>query len=165
MAAQSIGEPGTQLTLRTFHSGGVASSSDITTGLPRVEELFEARRAPKGEAVVSEIEGRAEVVQSDKYSDMRVVKVRSSEMASDTYEIASGWEVKVKDGGEVKDGDVLAEHEDSTLTAERGGRVRIEDDKVIVSYEITEEDGIRDSVQYTPDREHWRPDHPWTGAD
>ncbi|MFN2145251.1 MAG: DNA-directed RNA polymerase subunit beta' [Anaerolineales bacterium] len=139
VAAQSIGEPGTQLTLRTFHSGGVASSSDITTGLPRVEELFEARRAPKGEAVVSEIEGRAEVVQSDKYSDMRVVNVRSSEMASDVYEIASGWKVKVKDGGEVKDGDVLAEHEDTTLTAERGGRVRIEDDKVIVSYEVTEE--------------------------
>jgi DNA-directed RNA polymerase subunit beta' len=79
------------------------------------------------------------VVQSDKYSDMRVVNVRSSEMASDVYEIASGWKVKVKDGGEVKDGDVLAEHEDATLTAERGGRVRIEDDKVIVSYEVTEE--------------------------
>ncbi len=50
IAAQSIGEPGTQLTLRTFHTGGVAAGGDITTGLPRVEELFEARKAPKGEA-------------------------------------------------------------------------------------------------------------------
>ena len=53
VAAQSIGEPGTQLTLRTFHTGGVAAGGDITTGLPRVEELFEARKMPKGEAVVS----------------------------------------------------------------------------------------------------------------
>ena len=52
VAAQSIGEPGTQLTLRTFHTGGVAAGGDITTGLPRVEELFEARKTPKGEAVV-----------------------------------------------------------------------------------------------------------------
>ncbi|MBN2044862.1 MAG: DNA-directed RNA polymerase subunit beta' [Anaerolineales bacterium] len=139
VAAQSIGEPGTQLTLRTFHSGGVASSSDITTGLPRVEELFEARRAPKGEAVVSEIEGRAEVVQSDRYSDMRVVNVRHSEMVSDSYQIADGWEIKVEDGGEVKEGGIIAEHEDTTLTAESSGRVRIEDGQVIVSYEISEE--------------------------
>ena len=56
VAAQSIGEPGTQLTLRTFHTGGVAATgADITTGLPRVEELFEARKMPKGEAVVAEI--------------------------------------------------------------------------------------------------------------
>ena len=57
VAAQSIGEPGTQLTLRTFHTGGVAAGGDITTGLPRVEELFEARKMPKGEAVVAEIKG------------------------------------------------------------------------------------------------------------
>ncbi len=63
VAAQSIGEPGTQLTLRTFHTGGVAAGGDITTGLPRVEELFEARKAPKGEAVVSEIDGVVKVVQ------------------------------------------------------------------------------------------------------
>ena len=109
VAAQSIGEPGTQLTLRTFHTGGVAAGSDITTGLPRVEELFEARKAPKGEAVVSEIEGKAEVVQSDKYADMRVVNVRTSEMVSDSYEIGKGWKVKVKDGGEVKAGNVVCE--------------------------------------------------------
>jgi DNA-directed RNA polymerase subunit beta' len=75
VAAQSIGEPGTQLTLRTFHTGGVAAGGDITTGLPRVEELFEARRMPKGEAVVSEIAGTVSVMQSDRYSDLRVVRV------------------------------------------------------------------------------------------
>ncbi len=62
IAAQSIGEPGTQLTLRTFHTGGVAAGSDITTGLPRVEELFEARRMPKGEAVMATITGTATVI-------------------------------------------------------------------------------------------------------
>jgi DNA-directed RNA polymerase subunit beta' len=60
IAAQSIGEPGTQLTLRTFHTGGVAGAEDITQGLPRVEELFEAR-TPKGEAVISEIGGVVDV--------------------------------------------------------------------------------------------------------
>ena len=72
VAAQSIGEPGTQLTLRTFHTGGVAAGGDITTGLPRVEELFEARKTPKGEAVVSEIGGVVHVTQSDRYSDLRI---------------------------------------------------------------------------------------------
>ncbi len=139
VAAQSIGEPGTQLTLRTFHTGGVAAGSDITTGLPRVEELFEARKAPKGEAVVSEIAGKAEVLQSDKYSDLPVVNIVHSEMVSDEYEVGKGWELKVDDGDKVKDGGVLAESEDAKLTAENGGRVRIEDDKVIVSYEIREE--------------------------
>jgi DNA-directed RNA polymerase subunit beta' len=66
VAAQSIGEPGTQLTLRTFHTGGVAAGGDITTGLPRVEELFEARRMPKGEAVISRISGVANIIQSDR---------------------------------------------------------------------------------------------------
>ncbi len=71
VAAQSIGEPGTQLTLRTFHTGGVAAGGDITTGLPRVEELFESRKQPKGEAVVAEIKGTVRIIQSDKYADMR----------------------------------------------------------------------------------------------
>ena len=75
VAAQSIGEPGTQLTLRTFHTGGVAAGGDITTGLPRVEELFEARRMPKGEAVITRISGMAKIIQSDRASDQRVVRV------------------------------------------------------------------------------------------
>ena len=139
VAAQSIGEPGTQLTLRTFHTGGVAAGSDITTGLPRVEELFEARRAPKGEAVVSEIAGTAEVVQSEKYSDLRVVNIMHSEMVNDTYEIGEGWTLEVKDSDEIKDGATIASHEDNKITAENGGKVRVEGDKVVVAYELKEE--------------------------
>ena len=97
VAAQSIGEPGTQLTLRTFHTGGVAAGGDITTGLPRVEELFEARRTPKGEAVITRIGGVAKVIQSDRYSDQRVVRVEHSEMVSDEYDVPEGWTVAVKD--------------------------------------------------------------------
>ncbi len=139
VAAQSIGEPGTQLTLRTFHTGGVAAGSDITTGLPRVEELFEARRAPKGEAVVSEIAGTAEVVQSEKYSDLRVVNIMHSEMVNDSYEIGEGWTLEVKDSDEIKDGATIASHEDNKITAENGGKVRVEGNKVIVAYELKEE--------------------------
>ena len=84
VAAQSIGEPGTQLTLRTFHTGGVAAGGDITTGLPRVEELFEARRAPKGEAVITGISGVALILQSDRYSEQRIVRVEHSEMLNDS---------------------------------------------------------------------------------
>jgi DNA-directed RNA polymerase subunit beta' len=62
VAAQSIGEPGTQLTMRTFHTGGVASASDITQGLPRIQELFEARN-PKGKAIISEVEGKVKSVE------------------------------------------------------------------------------------------------------
>ncbi len=140
VAAQSIGEPGTQLTLRTFHTGGVAAVSDITTGLPRVEELFEARKSPKGEAVLTEIAGTVNVERSERYSDMRVVRVTHSEMVSDTYEIPEGWKVKVKEEDEVEEGDVIAaSKKDGELQAENGGRVRIEDGDVIVSYEIHEE--------------------------
>ena len=139
VAAQSIGEPGTQLTLRTFHTGGVAAGVDITTGLPRVEELFEARKTPKGEAVVSEIAGVVDLYQSDKYSDLRVVRVKHSEMVNDEYDLAKGWKAAVEDGGKVEAGDVIASHEDASLTATNGGRVRIEGKKVIVAYEHTEE--------------------------
>ena len=88
VAAQSIGEPGTQLTLRTFHTGGVAATSaDITTGLPRVEELFEARKMPKGEAVVAEISGTIHINQSEKYADLRELIIEHSELVSDEYSI------------------------------------------------------------------------------
>ncbi len=140
VAAQSIGEPGTQLTLRTFHTGGVAAGSDITTGLPRVEELFEARKMPKGEAFVSDIQGVAHIVQSDKYADMRLVRIEHAEMISDSYDIPKEWKVVVKEEKEVKPGDVLAKLEDATIAAQHGGRVRIEKKRtVIVSYEHKEE--------------------------
>jgi DNA-directed RNA polymerase subunit beta' len=140
VAAQSIGEPGTQLTLRTFHTGGVAAGGDITTGLPRVEELFEARRLPKGEAVVSEIAGVCYVEQSDRYSDLRVVRVVHSEMMGDSYDIPKGWKIAVEEETEVEPGDLIASHGDeASITAHAGGRVRFEDSKVIVSYELRDE--------------------------
>jgi len=138
VAAQSIGEPGTQLTLRTFHTGGVAAGGDITTGLPRVEELFEARRMPKGEAVISRINGKATVIQSERSGDLRIVRVEDSRMVSDAYEIPEEWEIKVKDEGAVTMGDVLAAQGEATITAQHAGRVRVEKRQVIVSYEQKE---------------------------
>jgi len=143
VAAQSIGEPGTQLTLRTFHTGGVASagSSDSPTGLPRVEEIFEARKQPKGEAVVAEISGTVSVLLSEKYADLREVKIEHSEMVHDEYSIPEDWKFVAKDESEVKVGDVLATLEDATIVAQHGGRVAVEKKarKIIVSYEQREE--------------------------
>jgi DNA-directed RNA polymerase subunit beta' len=143
VAAQSIGEPGTQLTLRTFHTGGVAAGGDITTGLPRVEELFEARRMPKGEAKVAEITGTAHIMQSDRYSELRLVRIEHSEMVSDEYSIPESWTVAVEDATEVALGDVVAFLDTATIVAQHTGRARLEkaDDgtKVIVSYEVHQE--------------------------
>ncbi len=143
VAAQSIGEPGTQLTLRTFHTGGVASTgaADITTGLPRVEEIFEARKMPKGEAVVSEIAGVVKIMQSEKYTDMREVHIEYAEMIHDEYVLPEDWKFIAKDETEVQVGDVLASKEKATITAQHGGRVAVEkkDRKIIVSYEQREE--------------------------
>jgi DNA-directed RNA polymerase subunit beta' len=140
VAAQSIGEPGTQLTLRTFHTGGVAAGGDITTGLPRVEELFEARKQPKGEAVIAEIAGTIHIVQSEKYADMRLVRIEHSEMIHDEFDIPEEWKVAVKEEMEVKAGDVIATLGEATLTATHAGKVRVEKKrKVFVSYEHREE--------------------------
>lgn len=139
VAAQSIGEPGTQLTLRTFHTGGVAAETDITTGLPRVEELFEARKAPKGEAVVAELGGKVEITQSDRYSDLRVLRIEHSEMVSDEYELPKGYRLQVKDGDKVEKGDVLAALKGNEVKAENPGKARIENRTVYVSYEQQEE--------------------------
>jgi DNA-directed RNA polymerase subunit beta' len=141
VAAQSIGEPGTQLTLRTFHTGGVAAGGDITTGLPRVEELFEARRLPKGEAVVTEIAGVARVEQSDRYSNMRVVRVEHSEMLSDKFDIPADWKILVKDEDEIEKGDALAvDADENKVVASHAGRARIETHTVFVSYEHRDEE-------------------------
>jgi DNA-directed RNA polymerase subunit beta' len=139
VAAQSIGEPGTQLTLRTFHTGGVAAGGDITTGLPRVEELFEARKMPKGEAVVAEIKGTVHIVQSDKYADMRLVHVEHSEMIHDEFDVPAEWAIQVKDEDEVKIGEVIATLGEAAIAVEHAGKVRVEDRKVFVSHEEREE--------------------------
>jgi DNA-directed RNA polymerase subunit beta' len=103
VAAQSIGEPGTQLTMRTFHTGGIAGA-DITSGLPRVEELFEAR-APKGEAILSEISG---VVEVNELPEGRSIKVVSREEYADEYHLPPGYELLVSDGDIVNIGARLA---------------------------------------------------------
>ena len=102
-AAQSIGEPGTQLTLRTFHTGGVVGL-DITSGLPRVEELFEAR-LPKTQAIISEIDGVAEAIDNE---EGKRIKVTSSEVFRDEYSLPRGWQIMVNKGQWVDIGAVLA---------------------------------------------------------
>ncbi len=150
IAAQSIGEPGTQLTLRTFHTGGVVGT-DITTGLPRVEELFEAR-TPKGRSVLSAIDGVATVIESE---DARIVKISNSTTYEDEYPIPKGAEVVVSDGQVIEVGAVLfrpsvkdAGEEEAHLPATAGGyesvarvsgRAKVETGVVRVSYEEVEE--------------------------
>ena len=104
IAAQSIGEPGTQLTMRTIHSGGVAGVADITQGLPRVEELFEARK-PKGLAIITEIDGKVKIKETKKKKE---VIVTGSDVAK-TYTIPFGSKMKVKDGDIVEMGQPLIE--------------------------------------------------------
>ncbi|NLW70254.1 MAG: DNA-directed RNA polymerase subunit beta' [Eubacteriaceae bacterium] len=104
IAAQSIGEPGTQLTMRNFHTGGVAGADDITQGLPRVEELFEARR-PKGVSIISEIDGSVSFGENKK--NMQVVIVTSSESQTREYEIPFGETLLVREGSRIKAGDQI----------------------------------------------------------
>lgn len=104
IAAQSIGEPGTQLTMRTFHTGGVAGE-DITQGLPRVEELFEARK-PKGLAIISEIKGTVKISETKK---KREIVVTSEDGETRSYLIPYGSRIKVSDGDQVEAGDELTE--------------------------------------------------------
>ncbi|MBE3591278.1 MAG: DNA-directed RNA polymerase subunit beta' [Firmicutes bacterium] len=104
IAAQSIGEPGTQLTMRTFHTGGVAGD-DITQGLPRVEELFEARK-PKGQAVISEVDGVAEIVENRGRREVRIVQEDGTYQA---YTVPFGARIRVRSGDRVEAGDELTE--------------------------------------------------------
>jgi DNA-directed RNA polymerase subunit beta' len=139
VAAQSIGEPGTQLTLRTFHTGGVAAGGDITTGLPRVEELFEARKKPKGEAVTSEITGTLQVHTPDSPEGQRVLRIVNSQLIQDEYPIPGNWSVKVEDGVEVQAGDVIATRGESQVIVSHAGRLRLEEKKAVVGYDQVDE--------------------------
>jgi DNA-directed RNA polymerase subunit beta' len=105
IAAQSIGEPGTQLTMRTFHTGGVATGADITQGLPRVEELFEARK-PKGLAIVTEIAGSVKIEETKK---KRMVVVMSSDGEERSYDIPFGSRLRVNEGDYIEAGDEITE--------------------------------------------------------
>ena len=129
IAAQSVGEPGTQLTLRTFHAGGVAGG-DITQGLPRVEELFEAR-TPKGQAFVTEVTGTVDV-----WEDGKKYVVQVTPEAGHVERIAlEGRTVNVKSGSNVKVGDVLAttEGEAKPLVAPFDGVVEIAEDTIVLA--------------------------------
>ena len=152
IAAQSIGEPGTQLTLRTFHTGGVVGT-DITSGLPRVEELFEAR-IPKGSAIISEIDGNVEVIDTDEGNKVRIT---SSEFCLDEYELSLGMKAAVDAGQLVDVGTILlhpvppseeTEERDTQLpaiaeqrpiVARVAGEVVIEDGRFYIKYEEREE--------------------------
>ncbi len=116
MAAQSIGEPGTQLTMRTFHAGGVASAADITQGLPRVDEIFEAR-SPRGEAILAEVDGRVAVKAHDNKISLRIAPV---DMKVTDYVIKEGMKAAVKTGAQVLKGDVLAANETGKRTIKAG---------------------------------------------
>ena len=105
IAAQSIGEPGTQLTMRTFHTGGIAATGDITQGLPRVEELFEARK-PKGCATLCEVSGRVTIDDSDNLKHV-IVKDPVTGEVKKNYQLPFNAELKVRDGDAVEPGTVL----------------------------------------------------------
>ncbi len=107
IAAQSIGEPGTQLTMRTFHSGGVASADDITQGLPRVEELFEARK-PKRDATLAEISGKVQIVESKKKREV-IITSEDDPNEKKSYQIHYGARLKVADGDVIPAGAELIE--------------------------------------------------------
>jgi DNA-directed RNA polymerase subunit beta' len=136
VAAQSIGEPGTQLTLRTFHTGGVASAVDITYGLPRVEELFEARKFPRGEAEIADIEGVVHVIRTDSQRKVRIVK---SEVLVDEYDIPGNWGVKVNNEEDIQAGALIAKRGDEEILARHGGSVQREGFDVKVAYERRDE--------------------------
>ena len=107
IAAQAIGEPGTQLTMRTFHTGGIASGEDITQGLPRVEELFEARK-PKREAILSEISGKVSIQETKKKREL-IVTSEDDSREKKAYQITYGSRLKVQEGDHVEAGDELIE--------------------------------------------------------
>src|SRR6266550_1818114 len=140
IAAQSIGEPGTQLTMRTFHTGGIAGK-DITMGLPRVEELFEAR-VPKGVAVVCEIDGIAEIVRDPDGS--RKIVVRNSQNYTVPISVPSGYVLAVEDGADVVAGQPIAKPERRTkgkidMPAPVSGKVSVHGSKITIAMKDLEE--------------------------
>ncbi len=156
MAAQSIGEPGTQLTMRTFHTGGVAGK-DITQGLPRVEELFEAR-IPKRKAVMTDVSGRVdvEVVERDmvqvgtgrKMIDTRpgqkIVRIRYQAVEDKEFSVGRGGTLLIKDGDQIKAGDVIGERKDGEkVLSDVSGSVQAAKTKVQITHDA---DKVREYV-------------------
>ncbi len=137
IAAQSIGEPGTQLTMRTFHTGGVQHVADITTGLPRVQELFEARE-PKGKAEIAELEGTVEIVTED---DIKKIIITNSTPVLADIDVPDGYKIRVRDGTTVKRDAVLAtdiEEELPAVTSSVAGDIVLNDGVLQVYCENTQ---------------------------
>jgi DNA-directed RNA polymerase subunit beta' len=137
VAAQSIGEPGTQLTMRTFHTGGVAGI-DITSGLPRVEELFEAR-VPKGKAILAELDG---VVELQRTEDSRIIKVVSRQTYRDEHDLPAGYRPTVENGAWVEIGQPVAASDnegDAPVLARLTGSADVRKGKVTITSEEREE--------------------------
>lgn len=131
IAAQAIGEPGTQLTMRTFHIGGVAGE-DITQGLPRVEELFEAR-SPKVPAILSEFDG---VVEVKEFEDRQVIHLSSSEQKTKEINIPEDYKLKIRENQKVDSGRTLAIKDKAEIRAPFAGRVHIQEGKVLLSSDV-----------------------------
>ncbi len=138
IAAQSIGEPGTQLTLRTFHSGGTAEVRDITSGLPRVEELFEARRVPKGQAEMTEIGGVLRL--TERADGARIATIIDSKVDSEKLVVPEGWDIEVADGKDVRKGAVIARNGDDEMVASLTGKVHIEERDIYIRFEDSKEE-------------------------
>ncbi|OGF31175.1 DNA-directed RNA polymerase subunit beta', partial [Candidatus Falkowbacteria bacterium RIFOXYB2_FULL_35_7] len=148
IAAQSIGEPGTQLTMRTFHTGGVAGGDDITQGLPRVEEVFEAR-SPKKKALLSEVGGKVSIVEQPRTikgpkGDIiartsfgeKIIKVSYENKEDEVHKFKdiSALKLKVKDGDLVKDNDVLyVDANKKKVKTGKSGTIRLSDKELVVS--------------------------------
>jgi DNA-directed RNA polymerase subunit beta' len=156
VAAQSIGEPGTQLTLRTFHTGGTAQASgDITSGLPRVEELFEARKKPKGEAVMTDIDG---VLRLEKVEGVRIARVINETVTTEEHHVPTDWELAVEDGAKVRTGAVIARQVDgdgnvvATMVAQADADIGVEGSKLFINYRFRDEREyeIPSSARLTP---------------
>ena len=163
MAAQSIGEPGTQLTMRTFHTGGIASGDDITQGLPRVEELFEARK-PKGQAIISEIDGIVKITEDAKHKKVIIVTPSTPEGEAITenpnpdseivieekhYAIPYSATIKVKDGEFVEAGDLLT---DGTVSPQE--IMKIKGVRGVQKYIVSEVIGVYKSGGVTINDKH-----------
>ena len=137
IAAQSIGEPATQLVLRTFHSGGI-SGSDITQGLPRVEEIFEARSVKK-KAFLAEYDGKIKISESDSKEKEMIITLSYKNKESEDYDIVKGTELIVKDGDKVKPGETIIKAYDKKINAKNKGTVKIANDKISIIYEKEDE--------------------------
>ena len=131
IAAQSIGEPGTQLTMRTFHTGGVASEGDITQGLPRVEELFEARGI-KEPALIAEIDGKLHIEENN---NEKIIRIVSSSVGDDIIELEKNDKVRVKDNEKVTEGKIMLSKGREKIKAKTDGRVKLNKNELVVKYD------------------------------